>query len=200
MIQKIEFKTSKNAQSVAEHLYNVQVVNNYLVFSDFDEQAFDLAVALEGLNESAYNILQDRRTARTFNEYGSVIRQSTRFFDPPKYVVKIKLLESVPCLALLTNSVPRFLGCPNNSKELSIDLMIDEVFAEFMSILLTEVLDANSIVLRGKLSGKIDKAVFFAKNVCTKDVQHFLEICCDGRPQTVRLFSVNNVTLERISF
>lgn len=197
MAQKIKFKSPETAKNVAEHLYDVQVEGNCLVFSEFDEDAFNLAASLEGLDDSAYSIIQNWFTTRTFDEYGSAIRQPTRFYDPPKYVVKIKLLESVPCLALSAKSAPRILGYSNNSKELSIDIVIDEVFAEFIGILLTEESDGNSITL----SGKMDKVVFIAKNICTKDVQHFLAIFCDGQLQTIQLHPVNNnVGIERVSF
>lgn len=196
MAQKIEFKLLDNAKSVAEHLYNVQVESNCLVFSEFDEKAFELAVALEGLDESVYDVVQNFQTARTLGEYEAAIRHPARFYDPPKYVVKIKLLECLPCLTLSTVSDPRFFAHSNNCKELLVDIAIDEVFGRFMFLLLTEVSDGNSITL----CGKMDKAVFIARNICTKNVQHFLTIFCDGQPQTIHLHPVNNVTLERVSF
>lgn len=40
MTQRIEFRLPDNARGVSEHLYNVQIEDNCLVFSDFDEDAF----------------------------------------------------------------------------------------------------------------------------------------------------------------
>lgn len=120
------------------------------------------------------------------------------FYDPPnpKYLIKIKLSRSLPCLALSTVSAPRFFAHSNNHRELLVGIAIDEVFGRFMSLLLTEVLDGNSMTL----SGKMDKAVFITKNIFTKDVQHFLGIFCDGQPQTIQLHPVDDVTFERVSF
>lgn len=194
--KRIEFKLPDNAKSVSEHLYNVQIEGNRLVFSEFDEEAFDFAVALEGLDESAYDVVPNFQAARSLGEYGSATRQPAWFPDPPKYVVKIKLLEYVSCFILSTIAIPCIYTHLNNSKELSVDLAIDNRFAWFISVLLTQRSDANSIVL----SRKIDKAVFIAKNVCTKDVKHFLTVFCDNQSQTMQLYPVNNVTIERVSF
>lgn len=195
MVQRIEFKSSDNAKSVSNHLYNVQLERNCLVFSEFDEEAFGLAVALEGLDESAYDVLYDFQTTQTLSNYGAAIRHPTRFYDPPKYVVKIKLLESFPCFNLTAIAAPIFYGNSNKLEEVLINLVIDDVFAWFMSVLLTQRSEANSIIL----SGRIDKAGFTAKNVGTKDVQHFLTISCDNQLQTMQLYPVNNVTIERVS-
>lgn len=196
MAQRIEFKSSDNAKGVFDHLYNVQLEGNCLVFSEFDEEAFDFAVALEGLDEFAYDVVQSFQTARTLGEYGAAIQHPARFYDPPKYVVKIKLLEYISCFSLTTITAPRFYGDSNGPKELLIDLATDDVFAWFVSVLLTQRTDANSIVL----SRKIDKAVFIAKNLLTKDVQHFITISCNDQLQTMQLYPVNNVTIERVSF
>lgn len=193
---KVKFEKSEHAERVVEHLYNVLVVSDYLVFSEFDEEAFDLAVALEGLDDSAYDIIQNPCIRRTLPWYGSVVRQPSRLLDPPKYVVKVKLLESVPCLSLSANSAPRFLGYPDNSKDMLINITIDEVFAEFMGILLTQVSGGDFMTL----SGRMDKVVFVAKNIGKKDVQHFLAVSCDSQPQTIQLHPVNNVSIERVSF
>jgi hypothetical protein len=112
------------------------------------------------------------------------------------YVVKIKLLESVLCFALSTNSAPCILANRNDSKELSIDIAIDKNFSEFLQVLLTEVNDGISITL----SGRMDRVVFTAKNIGTKDVRYFLEIFCGGQPQIIPLYPVNNVSIERVLF
>ena len=52
MQNKIRFESLQVAEKVVEHLYSsVRVEGNCLVFSDFDEEAFELAVALEGLEK-----------------------------------------------------------------------------------------------------------------------------------------------------
>ncbi len=196
MAQRIEFKLPDNAKNVCKHLYNVQLEGNCLVFSEFDEEAFELAVALESLDESAYEIVQTFQTVRTLSEYGAVVQHPARFYEPPKYVVKIKLLESVPCFALSANRT-LWLGNFNKPEELFVDIVINEELSEFLRILLTQVSDDISVTL----SGKIDRIVFVAKNLLTKNVQHFLAISCDSQPpQVIPLHPVKNVTIERVSF
>ena len=166
--KKIQFKLPDNAKSVSEHLYNVQLEGNCLVFSEFDKKAFKLALVLEGLDKSAL-VQNVHQLTQALDEYGAAIRQPVRFYDPPKYVVKIKLVQSLPSLALSAISSPCIFVNSKNSKELLVDLAIDEVFRMFLSLLLIEVDNGISITL----SGKMDRVVFMAKNIGTKDVQHF---------------------------
>lgn len=49
MLHKTKFKTPELAQKVAQHLHRATVEGNYIVTTDFDYAAFDLAISLEKL-------------------------------------------------------------------------------------------------------------------------------------------------------
>jgi hypothetical protein len=54
MKKVVILQSEQIAEKIAAHLYNVNRVNNRLIFFDFDPSAFKCAAALEGLNEKSY--------------------------------------------------------------------------------------------------------------------------------------------------
>lgn len=215
MSQKIEFKSSDNAKNVAKHLYNVQLEGNCLVFSEFYEEAFDLAVALEGLEEKDYKCLGGSYDCIN-SDYNDYVERAInnlayhRISNPQHlawiggYKVNIKLLK-VPdynplhidsdafLFRLSSNLAPRISVLQTGAKELSVEITIEHRFKEF--ILILEQL-TNSCTSLSQI-GEIDRAVLTVKNIYTRAVQYFLTIFCDGQPQIVQFYPTNNVTIEK---
>jgi hypothetical protein len=50
----LELNSSDMAKRIADHLYDVEVRNEYIVFFKFDVQAFQVAISLENVNTKDY--------------------------------------------------------------------------------------------------------------------------------------------------
>lgn len=208
MRNKIRFESLQAAEKVVEHLYNVQVDATCLVFSDFDEEAFELAVALEGLQEKDYEYVIDSN----YNHYVERALRNLaldRIANPQAtawmggYKVNIDLLKIPDDSALLvdpnaflfrlsSNLGPRLSLLPCGAKELSIEITVDNEFRQFIFILKQLI---NTCLT---LLGEIDRAVLTAKNLHTRDVQYFLTIFCGSQSQIIQFYPVNNnITIER---
>lgn len=208
MRNKIKFELLQIAEKVAEHLYNVQVDANCLVFSDFDEEAFELAVALEGFQEKDYEYVIDsncnhyvERALRSLALDRIANPQATTWMGG--YKVNISLLQipdksalsvdpDVFIFRLSSNLGPRFFLSQCGAKELSIEMTVDNEFRQFIFILKQLIISSITLL------GEINRAVLTAKNIHTREAQYFFTIFCGGQSQIIQFYPVNNnITIQR---
>jgi hypothetical protein len=99
MKQKVKFQTHEIAQRFAEHFPVVAIEDNCLTFLKFDQQAFELVVALEQLDTKDYSfVLEDKkdclsplRLAHILDRINDTARVNTNGLIPPKPIIELEI-------------------------------------------------------------------------------------------------------------